>query len=113
MRYTMEGSDILRGKYNIAHFETPEGARTVLDLLQKAYFDGKSDKEHEYEMAKYDTRRKVNLRWFLHVLLGIALLVLVLAFTYLPAGWLLLALGSCVAAGGSLYGLGRIKRVTF
>lgn len=117
MKYKREGKNILYGDRLIHTLSGPSTADEIVVSLQTAYNEGVSkgllDGEDKFYRAKYRSESNHNFRWVLYIILAVSLIGLVLAFTTLPAGWLLIALATSFTAGGSLYGLGRIERVTF
>ena len=117
MRFELRDKQILHDRLLVDEYPSKGDAMSVFNMLETAYNEGYTEGlsagEAKFYRVKYRSETKTNFRWILYVVLSLSLLGLTLALATLSAGWVLIALALSVTAGGSLYGLGRIERVTF
>jgi hypothetical protein len=116
MSFTLLESTVYYNEKRFKGFDSVEEAKENLTLLEVAYNEGRRYEVREQDRLKNEVREsrwKHNFRWVLHVTLVLSVFGMVLLFTAMPINWVFFGLVSLLILSGSLYGLGRIDRVTF
>ena len=116
MKYRLADKEIYYDGKVVDSFPSKGDAMATFNHIQAAYSDGRQTEQEKNSRLRRqveEARWKTNFRNLLHVIFWPSLLLMMLPLMTLSVGWLIFALIVLTVFGLTVYGLGRLERVTF